>query len=192
MFGLRRSAVLFFVLAACAASDDTPPMDAGSGGEGGSRGTDDDPGDSAEAPGSYEELEELCESQTERAGCEGAEGFVDGASGTGSGCVWETQVPVSLGDDGACVFGEATGRCTVDTVSGIGCASGGGVACLEARPDVPSFGGVRQVEGGVGLVEAEVCIEIPDTQPCDVDADGIALEGSAPECACMCDPAWPG
>lgn len=209
MLGSRRSPVFLAVaLTGCPASDDPQPVggtgtgstsvepQTSTGMQTSTRGasTAGSTGTSGGADISFEEFTELCEAQADRAGCGAAGGFESESTDEPqfANCVWETETPVELGDDGTCTFGEPTGQCIVDTGSTVGCASGGGVECGVFRPGVGRFGGIRETESGTVLVEAVVCTGIPDTVGCFVDGDGVALEDSPPVCACMCDPAWPG
>lgn len=102
----------------------------------------------------------------------------------GGSCVWEVRVNAAVRSDGTCEFGEPAGRCIGDSVSGIGCA-GFGFTC---SPDGPTVKGAWSEEGDeTVLVSANVCSNFEGATVCahpDIE--------ERPECACLCDPGFPG
>jgi len=127
-----------------------------------------------------------CESLLTRDACESAEPFGPSSMGAllGGSCIWEVRVSAAVRSDGTCEFGEPTGRCIGDFVSEIGCA-GFGYTC---SPDGPDVKGAWSDDGGETLlVSANVCSHFEGATACahpDVE--------ERPECACLCDPGWPG
>ncbi len=140
---------------------------------------------------SFEEFSELCQSQTDRMGCEAVPGFESDqvAEPQFGFCLWETSVPVELGEDGTCAFGEPTGRCAVDTASTVGCSTP--TSACEGDEENAFYVGVRQTESGPVLIEGDVCINHTDAEMCFIGKGGVEQESPA-ECACFCDDGWPG
>ena len=126
-----------------------------------------------------------CESHQTREACESAEPVEGGSMGAslGGSCLWEVRVAAAVGSDGTCEFGEPTGRCIGDSVSEIGCI--GGFTC---SPDGPTVKGAWVEDGGeTQLIAANVCSNFEGATACahpDIE--------ERPECACLCDPGWPG
>ena len=105
-------------------------------------------------------------------------------------CTWSDWVPVTLEGD-TCVFGEVEASCLLEWLEpGPGCAGSTGIAC---RPDGPrgEIALYREVSGQAQLQAAVRCAPPPDAQRCFLDAQGQVQDGP-PECACICDPDFPG
>ena len=125
--------------------------------------------------------DELCAAQTDRTRCNAATAEV----GSGS-CLWIPWFPVRL-VEGTCSFGDPRGSCAF-----IRCQSEG---CATLSPcNSEGFGGafMTDSEGKVTIGFADWCLSPPaPAQACIFDTDQQLLEGP-PECACLCDPAFPG
>ena len=65
------------------------------------------------------------------------------------------------------------------------------MACWADKNTAGASGAWRAGEKGLELGSGQVCTGLGDTELCIVDADG-EVSGGKPECACLCDPAWPG
>ncbi len=105
-------------------------------------------------------------------------------------CTWSDWVPVTLEGD-ACVFGEVEASCVLEWLEpGPGCAGSTGIAC---RPDGPrgEIALYREVSGQAQLQAAVRCAPPSDAQRCFLGAQGQVQDGP-PECACICDPNFPG
>jgi hypothetical protein len=125
------------------------------------------------------DAEQQCASQADPAGCNGLQ--LDGGS-----CVWVAYFPVRL-MDGICAFGDPRGQCAF-----VRCQEEG---CAELSPCGPEgFGGAFVVgeDETVSVGFARWCLEPPAPgQACVFDFEQQLLEGP-PECACLCDPGFPG
>lgn len=126
------------------------------------------------------EAAQTCAAQTDRARCNAATGDFAGGN-----CLWIPWFPVRL-VEGTCTFGDPRGSCAF-----IECHSEG---CTEILPCNGMFGSafMKDAEGKVTIASADWCLAPPaPAQPCIFDTDQNLLEGP-PECACLCDPAFPG
>ena len=104
-------------------------------------------------------------------------------------CVWSDWVPVTL-DGGACVFGQIQATCVRERLSpGPGCEDAGGVSCRPAT----EMGLYREVDGQPQIQSSVRCHSEGgmNATKCAVDDQGKATN-SPPECACICDPDFPG
>jgi hypothetical protein len=128
-----------------------------------------------------DEPDGVCAGLSDRARCNAAQ--VDPAVG---GCLWIPWFPVRL-VDGVCTFGDPRGTCEFIPCSEEGCAT-------LSPCNSEGFGGAFLIdgEGKVTLGFADWCLAPPaPAQACIFDGQGQLLEGP-PECACLCDPTFPG
>ncbi|WAS94075.1 hypothetical protein [Nannocystis punicea] len=125
------------------------------------------------------DAEQQCASQADRASCNGLQ--LDGGS-----CVWVAWFPTRL-VDGTCEFGDPRGQCAF-----VPCQEEG---CAELSPCGPEGFGGGFIVGENEVVSvgfARWCLGPPDPgQACVFDFEQQLLEGP-PECACLCDPGFPG
>jgi hypothetical protein len=180
--------ILISTLAACdlgkgtetddEASDET--TDTGTSDETTDTGT--ETSEDSDGPPTPADFEALCEQQADRAGCEAVPTEDYPQEGLTTWCSWWIDVPVEL-VDGACSFGAAQPRCQMISAAESGCGDISN-ACESGEA------GWSFVEGeSVVIGRGETCGDIGGSA-CDVDAQGMVVEG-APECACLCDPAFP-
>jgi hypothetical protein len=135
----------------------------------------------SEGPPTPADFQALCEQQTDRAACEAVPGEHYPWEDQTTWCAWWVEVPVELVDD-ACSFGQTQARCVMNSASEAGCGVIGN-ACQSTDA------GWSRVEGeSVVIGRGNLCGDEDD--PCVVDAQGVVSQG-APECACLCDPAFP-
>ncbi len=121
----------------------------------------------------------MCEAATDEAGCAAArEALPCGI------CNWDVWVPATIDGQGVCSFGEPSGRCVFE-YSPDGCSE----AFNACRPGQAMY---REKDGVVELLVSPTRCVYTGTGPCGVEADGTVTEGSAPECACICDESYPG
>ena len=121
----------------------------------------------------------MCEAATDQAGCMAAhEALPCGI------CNWDVWVPATIEAQGVCSFGEPSGQCVFE-YSPDGCSE----AFNECRPGQAMY---REKDGVVELLVSPTrCVYI-GTGLCGLKSDGTVTEGSAPECACICDESYPG
>ncbi|MBZ5715598.1 hypothetical protein [Nannocystis pusilla] len=125
------------------------------------------------------EAEQQCASQPDRASC-------NGLALEGGSCVWIAWFPVRL-MDGVCGFGDPRGQCAFVPCSEEGCAT-----LSPCGPE--GFGGAFMVgeDDAVNVGFADWCQSPPaPARACIFDFEGQLTEGP-PECACLCDPGFPG
>ena len=126
----------------------------------------------------------MCSAIDDEATCESTRNseFFD-ERGIGLACNWETWVPVTI-VDGECSFGEVQAGCVFESYGSDGCASWG--TCDGDG----LYAGVRDGEDGtleLGTSPQGWCTG-PWFESCGSDPESE----SPPECACVCDDAWPG
>ena len=121
-------------------------------------------------------LAEVCPEQTSREDCEAVP--QDG----NDHCYWESWVPVEI-IDASCVFSEPTeGACRHESMPGEFC--GTRVDCIG------TVGRSRDGNSGTTELSAQdVCVAVSG-EHCMLGSDGAVVTG-VPECACLCDPAFP-
>lgn len=125
------------------------------------------------------DAEQQCASQADRASCNGL--ALDGGS-----CVWIAWFPVRLMDD-LCGFGDPRGQCAFVPCSEEGCA-----AQSPCGPEGFGGGFIVGENDVVSVGFANWCLGPPaPAQACIFDFEAQLIEGP-PECACLCDPGFPG
>lgn len=137
----------------------------------------------------WDVLVATCRAATDEMGCAPASSDVEALASRFGGpcyvCVWEDWVPTTIDEAGACVFGEVVASCELDALGP------GGIGCLSAPAECT--GGQKMIfrEGtdGVEILVAPLCSFPPDVDACFAHPEG---EPMAPECACGCDPSFPG
>jgi hypothetical protein len=146
--------------------------------------SDEGPADS-DGPPTAADFAELCTEQLDRDACEAVPSESYANHGLHINCVWWVETPVALEAD-ACVFGPATARCQATTSGDLGC----GVPTVGCG--VPEIGWSRMDGDQVIIGRASVCyLDSGTGSGCEVSSEGLVLSG-APECACLCDAAFPG
>jgi hypothetical protein len=191
------SAVLGVLLGACAADDgdagDTggsTTEDVGAEASSSSEGPNEpasssgSEGESTSGPGiTLEEFEVMCGSQASQQACEAAATYENLEDGLTAWCTWGAWFDVAIDDAGVCTFGRLEYEC--------GMAYGGEGGCLDDAPNCGSAEawGRTTREGDVQLTTFGGCGPYGDVM-C-VFSNDVQLDGP-PECACLCDPAFPG
>lgn len=135
----------------------------------------------SDGPPTAADFAELCTEQLDRATCEAVPN--EHYPGVVSDCVWSVEVEVVLEAD-ACVFGPATASCRVSTSGDLGCAVPT-LACGELE------NGWSRMDGDQVIIGRASTCYVDSGDDCEVSSEGLVVSG-APECACLCDPAFPG
>jgi hypothetical protein len=180
----RRLPLLVLTLAlACTPKQDDEGADASTGtGDGDGDGDGDGMGpEDSDGPPTPADFAALCEMQVDRAACEAVPTETYPWEDQVTWCTWQIEVPVTLVAD-ACVFGEATATCRMASASEVGCAEPS-LACGQ-----PDIGWSRSDGDRLVIGRANLCTSEHPT--CTVADDGT-VEAGVPECACLCDPAFP-
>ncbi|MCR9164722.1 MAG: hypothetical protein ACE37F_33910 [Nannocystaceae bacterium] len=173
-----------FLLSGCDAADDggeTPASSSTAGTT--SDGAEDPTESSGQADDSPSDIDATCAEITDPQTCESMGGF-DDETASGWLCNWETWVEVEL-VDGACSFGEVQSACTGESYSTAGCAAWG--SCeqggIHAAVTVAADGTVQ-----LGTSPNGWCFGAYE----DACGAGNPNAEDPAECACACDPGWPG
>jgi hypothetical protein len=146
----------------------------------------DDAASTTDEPFDYDAYEAQCAAQTDPASCEAVPSPIE-QFGAGAGapyCAWQVWTNTTLAPDGTCSFSETEASCVM-TVNGDGCW--GAQRCLDGH----AAGGFRYDGRTVQIGFANWCGGPPYNRQCEAGADGTLYSGP-PECACLCDPSWPG
>lgn len=173
---MRRSCVLWLLVLATACDDN----------EGDASDSQTSSGTSAGVGPGFEDIEDYrqhCQAQTDEAQCRAVPDW-NHPDGLLLSCRWVSWVGVEHDPESqTCEFGEVTGECVMDRAGSEGCLTGVEGTCTD------EMAYVRQAGGGVALTKAPLCAPPLGTELC-APLDGGDF--SVPECACLCDPGFPG